>query len=106
MRDIGYNALNAAWVDEKLSDKTLRAVVLFGHDSRLSNEVRSKLSDDIPTLYVTGNTHKYCMKFLGHNNLLQLTVDPFLAAPLLVSIVKDDLNNHFFHVDVTPYGCD
>eukprot|EP00977_Amphora_coffeiformis_P003401 scaffold630_cov174-Amphora_coffeaeformis.AAC.21 len=106
MGDTRYNAINAGWVEEKLSGKTPQAVVVFGHDSRLSNEVRSKLSEDTPTLYVAGNVHKYCMKFLDHDNLLQLTVDPFLAAPLLVSIVKDDLHNHFFHVDATPYGCE
>lgn len=105
-----YNGdINAYWISTKLASSTpASAIVIFGH-ARFSNEVRSVLQAQgaIPTLYVMGNSHPdyYCLKRDDAlPNVLELTVEPFQAGPLLVSIVTDHFGNNFFHVNATA-GC-
>ena len=104
MNEDRYDPINADWISFKLKHKSPKAVVVFAH-SKLSREVLSVLPE-VPTLHVTGNTHAYCMQRSGQKPfLLELTVEAFEASPLLVSIVKDSSDHHFFHVEKTPYGC-
>ena len=83
--------------------------MIFGH-TNAGPDVKSILraNKDIPILYVKGNKHKYCMEFLDEEkfpDLLELTVDAFLASPLFISVAKDDRGRIFFHVESTPFEC-
>ncbi len=108
--DTYYDPVNAAFVSDQLSGKSPSAIVIFGH-SNLSSNVLSVLDSykTIPTLYVTGNDHIYCMKFLDKNRfpkLVQLTVEAYLSSPFVVSVVQDTTSGeHFFHILRTSYGC-
>lgn len=106
--DTQYDSINAMWVEQMLAISSPDAIVIIGH-ADMPNTVRSVLPSDIPLLYVRGNSHptNYCMDYLGNSpsNWLELTVEPFVASPMLVSIVEQE-GNYFFHVDKTEYGCD
>jgi len=102
--------INAYWIDTKLSElpSSPSAIVLVGH-STFSNKVRSILlkQGSTPILNVKGDSHLFCTMFgssFPNSNLLSLTVKPYEAGPLLVSILVDNEGNHFFHVEETP-GC-
>jgi hypothetical protein len=109
------DANNAAWIHDKLNifGCGLEAVVMFGHNT-FSSEVQTELVSfygmcgNTPTLYIQGNSHPadYCMEYdsrFAANNVLTLTVEPFKAGPLLVSIVNES-GSYFFHVEETA-GC-
>jgi len=98
-----YDWVNADWVSSKLRNKSPKAVVIFGH-ATLSSAVRRELDDKVPTLYVQGNDHAYCYRFMD-DNWLELTVDAYKSPPLIISIRKDDYGKHFFEVEDTGYGC-
>jgi len=104
--------INANWINSELTALAPSAIVVFGH-SGYSDQVKNVLSEQgaTPILYVKGNSHpsKYCLTQLDasifpNSNVLQLTVEPFKAGPLLMSIVVDSAGDHFFHVEETP-GC-
>lgn len=106
--DSSYNAINAAFVTTKLTGKSPRAIVIFGH-ALLSSNVQAILPANVPILYVTGNTHKFCgakiVDFPTHPNSLSVTVAAGTVAPLLFSIVKAGDGTYSFHYESTPYGC-
>lgn len=110
-----YNGdINAYWINTRLKGMATppKAIAIFGH-SGFSSEVEKILlvHRTAPVLYVSGNSHPddYCLRQKVYNGLpkftlLDLTVAPFQAGPLLVSIVEDAFGTHFFHVEKTP-GC-
>lgn len=104
--DTTYNQINAEWVSTKLQQLVPRprAIVLAGHAS-LPRAVMRALDPfkDIPTLYVKGNDHVYNFRFPDTTNypmLLELTVQAYELAPLLVTLVENDRNEIFFHVEI------
>jgi hypothetical protein len=103
----GYSANdsdNAAWISQNVNPTILKALVVFGHADFSVPEVRNVLQSfgALPILYVTGNTHNYCMMLdprFSNQNLIELTVDGEKAGPELVSVIQDGSGNYYFHVD-------
>jgi hypothetical protein len=114
--DDAYNPINAAFVQSRLTDRSPKAVVVFGHAPPLSTQVRAVLPlATVPTLYVTGSIHEFCAVQLegvgggnnkkSHPNSRSVTVAAGITAPLLFSIVTDAAGTYSFHYESTPYGC-
>jgi hypothetical protein len=111
--DKAYNSVNAAFVQSQLTDRSPKAVVVFGHAPPLSNQVRTVLPL-VPILYVTGSIHTFCAAPLNgggggggpNSNSRSVTVAAGTTAPLLFSIVTDAATGSYsFHYESTPYGC-
>jgi hypothetical protein len=101
--DTAYDSVNANWLSSNLSGKSLKAIVIIGHAS-LSSNVRKVLDSykSIPSLYVKGDSHSYCFRFVDRKkypNLLELTVASFTMSPYLVTLRKDSKSGeHFFSI--------
>jgi hypothetical protein len=121
--DNEYNSLNANFIDAELNslDQDPAAIVIFGHSNLETANPLDNVLDTleaswklVPILYVMGNDHKYKMDYLAPSRLpktMELTVEAFKAAPLLVSIVKEG-GERYFHVEkqtqltcTTSYQC-
>ena len=104
--DVDHDTINANWISQKLTNlvettgQLPRAMVLAGH-SGMSGEVLSVLEDyrSIPTLYVNGNSHAYDFECIdGFPNIVELTVEAFDLAPMLVTLVQNGDGDVLFHV--------
>ena len=104
--DSDHNIINANWISRKMmslihdTGHLPRAMVLAGH-SAMSGEVKAVLDDyrSIPTLYVNGNSHAFDFECIdGFPNIVELTVEAFDLAPLLVTLVENDDEDVLFHV--------
>ena len=104
--DTDHDIINAKWISQKMTSlletngQLPRAMVLAGH-SGMSSKVRSVLANyrSIPTLYVNGNSHAYDFECIdGFPNIVELTVEAFDLAPMLVTLVENDDNDVLFHV--------
>jgi hypothetical protein len=101
--DTAYDSVNANWLSSNLSGKSLKAIMIIGHAS-LSSNVRKVLDSykSIPSLYVKGDSHSYCFRFVDRKkypNLLELTVASFTMSPYLVTLRKDSKSGeHFFSI--------
>lgn len=113
--DSKYDSINAKWVSTNLagilsSNRPLKAIVITGHGS-LSSSVLKELDryKTIPTLYVKGDDHVYCFRFLNNKKypkLVELTVASNTVSPFLVSLVKDaSSGEYFFSVTKQSFGC-
>lgn len=115
--DVLYSAYNgdtnAYWVATQLSNIATppSAIVVFGH-AVYSAKVKEVLQaqESTPILYIMGNSHPadYCMAWSSgftYKNALELTVEPFKAGPLLISVLEDESSGDvYFHVEETA-GC-
>jgi len=111
--DTAYDTVNANWISSTLGGEALDAIVIFGHESP-SGQVLNALDNykDVPTLYVTGNEHQFCSKFLDRGrfpDLVEVTVAAYLSEPLLISIVTEEQQESSpkatFHIDRPEQIC-
>lgn len=108
-QDVNYDTFNAAWISSNLSGKSFNAIVIIGHAVTSSN-VQAVLDNyaNIPTLYIKGNEHAYCLRFLNQSRfprLLELTVDASSSPPILVSLVQASSGEYFFSTERQSFGC-
>lgn len=111
--DHASDDVNRNWTDSKLTTKH-DAIVIFAH-AGVSNTIINGLRNyferhgAVATLVVKGNTHPstFCLEHdptFKTDNVLTLTVEPFQASPLLVSLYEVD-SKIFFAVDSAGIGC-
>lgn len=106
--DNAYNIINADFIQTELSHlgaNPADAIIIFGHAAVETSGNLDHVFDvldgysNIPMLYVMGNDHKYKMDFYAPSRLpklMQLTVEAFKSAPLLVSVVDVEGDNYFY----------
>ena len=108
--DLEYNSPNADWITSSVNSAgNIDAIVIIGH-SGLPNAVKDAMDAyaDIPALYVKGNAHEFCFRYIDEDRypkFRELTVDAFIASPQLVSIVLNDDGEIDFHSADIPYVC-
>jgi hypothetical protein len=109
LQEVNYDTFNADWISSNLSGRSLNAIVIVGQAATSSN-VLAVLDNytNIPTLYIKGNEHSYCLRFLNQSRfpkLLELTVDAFSSPPILISLVRASSGEYFFSTEKQSYGC-
>jgi hypothetical protein len=109
LQEVNYDTFNADWISSNLSGKSLNTIVVVGHAVTSSNML-AVLDNytNIPTLYLKGNEHSYCQRFLNQSRfpkLLELTVDAFSSPPILISLVQTSSGEYFFLTEKQSYGC-
>jgi len=103
---------NELWVEQRLgldSSCSFKSIVIFAH-SWAKESLYGKINEyfdacggaTLPILSISGNTQPtaYCMSKNATNTRVNVTVEAFSSAPLLISVVRDpNGSGDYFHVE-------